>query len=67
MKTTTSIMRTAQVKDIMKQLKANDYDVRHDGNGYIVSDGTKEVLRALPHSTGKHYLVRYDSRLLQPA
>lgn len=61
---TTRIVGKKQVKDLMKQFRGQGYTVVNDGIGYIVSDITGEVLRALPNAVGSNYLVRYEVGLL---
>ena len=68
----TQLLNTANVKALVKSLKENDYDVETQANGdfkpaYVAYSGDRVIFRALPHSSGKNYLVQYDINVIRAA
>lgn len=66
----TQLLNTTNVKALVKMLKDFDYDVETQANGdfkpaYVAYSGDRVIFRALPHSSGKNYLVQYDTNLIQ--
>lgn len=55
------------MKQVIGDLRAAGYEVIEDETTYIVNCDGYEVLRAMAHSSGKNYLVRYDDQLLTEA
>lgn len=62
----TSILSTATVNDLADQLALNGFDVKKDKETIIVTElNGDEVLRGMIHSSGKNWLVRYDTTIIK--
>lgn len=66
----TQLSNTKIVKNLVKQLRDMLYDVEVGENDgfkptYRAFEGERCIFRAIPHSSGKHYLIQYDSNLIK--
>lgn len=64
-----SILNTTVLNQVVKNLKEAGYDlIKTDQAGakplYEVKLDGETIFWAMPHSTGKNYLVRYDEELI---
>lgn len=60
----TKLASTQVVKSLVKMLRDFDYDLVEDDGNYIAYSGETVVMRALKHSSGRNYLLQYDTNIV---